>query len=144
MHRPPFHLLAAVVLTALVGVGAMLFGAFALAIALGAISLLAGAGLSSVVGILGMTSVAFGAAAVIGAVALWREASWAVPLVAFIHVATLAGVLIALETSGSGPHITGGLVVSIAGLAALTVEVTSDAAPAGRRPDPRGLRSTQA
>jgi hypothetical protein len=144
MPRPPIHLLAAVVLTALVGVGAMLFGAFAVAVSLGAISLLAGAGVSGVVGILGLTSFAFGAAAVLGAVALWREASWAVPLAAFIHVATLAGVLIALETSGPGPNITGGLVVSIAGLAALAVEATSDAAPIGRRPDPRGLRSTQA
>jgi hypothetical protein len=144
MHRPPFHLLTAVVLTALVGVGAMLFGAFALAIALGAISILAGAGVSGVVGMLGLASFAFGTAAHVGSIGLWREAAWAVPLAAFIHVATLAGVLIALETSGSGAHITAGLVVTIGGLAALAVEATSDAAPVGRRPDPLGLHSTQA
>ena len=117
-------LLLAVALTLVVAAGAMLFGAFLLAIAAGLVALLAGAGPLSVVGFVGGTAVAYGLVAIVAAAALWTGRAWSWPLAAAVHLVALVGVLGAWSTGGFGSHIVAGLALSLAGLAALVSSMT--------------------
>jgi hypothetical protein len=131
-------LLLAVTLTLVVAAGALLFGAFLLAIAAGLVALLSGAGPLSVVGFVGGTAVAYGLVAIVAAAALWTGRAWSWPLAAAIHLVALVGVLVALSTGGFGSHIVAGLALSLAGLAALVSSNTR--AGLGRTPaGPRGV-----
>ncbi len=123
-------LLLAITLTLVVAAGALLFGAFLLAIATGLVALLTGAGPFSVVGFLGVSAVAYGLVAIVAAAALWTGRAWSWPLAAAIHLVALVGVLVALSTGGFGSHIVAGLALSLAGLAALVSSGTRDTVPA--------------
>lgn len=119
-------LLLAVTLTLVVSAGALLFGAFLLAVAAGLVALLAGGGPFSLVGFLGGISVAYGLVAIVAAAALWSGRAWSWPLAAAIHLIALVGVLVALSTGGVGSHIVAGLALSVAALAALLSSGTRD------------------
>lgn len=130
MSARSIPLLLAVALTLVVAAGALLFGAFLLAVAAGVVALLAGAGPFSLVGLLGGTSVAYGLVAIVAAAALWAGRAWSWPLAGAIHVIALVGVLVAWSTGGFGSHIVAGLALSLAGLAALLSTATRDTLPA--------------
>jgi hypothetical protein len=127
MHARPIPLLLAVTLTLVIAAGALLFGAFLLAVAAGVVPILSGGGPLSVAGLVGAASVAFGLVAVVAAGALWSERGWSWPLAASIHLVALVGVLVALSTGGPGTHVVAGLALSAGGLAALGTAATRQA-----------------
>lgn len=124
--RHPLGLLAAITLTILVAVGALLMGAFLVAIAAGAVPILSSPNLAAVA-VVGAAAAAYGALAVIAATGLWLLRAWAWPLAAAVHAIALTGVLIAATTGGPGVHITAGIALSAAGLVALLQARTRDA-----------------
>lgn len=126
MSARPIPLVLAVTLTLVVAAGALLFGAFLLAIAAGYVAILSGSGPLSVVGLIGAASIAYAFAAIVAAVALWAERAWSWPLAAAIHLVALVGVLVALSTGGFGSHIVAGLALSAGGLAALAPSSTRE------------------
>jgi hypothetical protein len=127
-NRHPLGLLVASSLTLVVALGAILFGAFLLAIAAGAVSIL-DSPRAAVVAVVAVGSIAYGVIALTAAVALWARRAWAWPLTAAVHVIALSGVLVAAATGGPGAHIVAGVTLSAAGLAALVPEETRRAIP---------------
>ena len=122
----PLPLLISTVLTMVVAFGAVLFGAFLVAIAAGAVPILDGS-TSGIVGVLAAVSIGYGALALVASIALWIGRAWAWPLAAAIHLIAFVGVLVALSTGGFGTHIVAGLTLSAGGLAALAPTSTREA-----------------
>jgi hypothetical protein len=127
MNTRPLPLLLASTLTLVVAIGALLFGAFLVAVAAGAVGFLANGGATSAAALVGGASIAFGLLAVLAAVGLWGRRGWALPLAGSIHLIALLGVLAAASTSPFGAHIAGGLALSLGGLAALAAPSTREA-----------------
>ena len=124
--RPP-SLLLATTLTLIVALGASVFGAFFLAIAAGLVPFLGSANALGPAGVLGAVTIGYGVLAVVAAAGLWTHRAWAWPLATTIHLVAFVGVLIALETGGTGSHILAGLALTGGGLAALVPPSTREA-----------------
>jgi hypothetical protein len=120
MERRPLSLLGATVLTATVALGALLFGAFFVAIAAGAIGFFVRVGFGGLAGAIGVASLAYGLTAVLAAGGLWLRRAWAWPLAALIHLVALLGILVAASEGGFGAHIGAGLALAIGGIGSLT------------------------
>ena len=110
----------AAIATTIVGVGALGFALLLLALAQSGVGTLRLPGVDSVLGALVIVSALFGMAALGAAVGLWRGAGWAVAVGMIVHGTALAGIVIAAETGGVGPHIVAGTFLTVAGLLTLT------------------------
>ena len=119
MTTRPLPLLLAASFTLVVAVGALLFGAFFVAVAAGAIGFFTTVGITTPAGLLGIAAIAYGALAVAGAVGLWTRRAWAWPLAASVQLIAFLGVLAAASTSAFGAHIAGGLALALGGLTSL-------------------------
>ena len=108
MTTRPLPLLLASTFTLVVAVGALLFGAFFVAVAAGAIGFFTTVGPTSPAGLVGIASIVFGVLAIVGAAGLWARRAWAWPLAASVHLIAFLGVLAAASTSPFGAHIVGG------------------------------------
>jgi hypothetical protein len=110
----------AAIATTIVGLGALGFALLLFALAQSGIGTLRLPGVGSVLVAIAIVSALFGVAALGAAVGLWRGAGWAVAVGMIIHGAALAGILIAAQTGGVGPHIVAGTFLTVAGLLTLT------------------------
>jgi hypothetical protein len=118
----------AAIVTAVVGLGALAFGLVLLALAQTGFGDLRLPGVGSVLVALAGVSALFGVVALGAAVGLWSGAAWAVAVAAVVHAIALAGILVAAETGGVGPHIAAGTFLTVAGLLTLTPSLRRPAA----------------
>lgn len=123
MSTRPTSLLAAVVLVALTGVAALLFGALFVAVSAGAIPILDG-GVRPITWLVAGASLAFGSAGVAAAFGLWQGRTWAWPVAAGVQLSGTLGAVVAIATSGPQAPTLIGTVLVLAGLVAVVAPDT--------------------
>lgn len=116
------------IVTAIVGLGALGFALLLLGLLQSGFGDLRLAGLGSIMLLVIAVTVAYGLVALGGAVGLWNGAGWAVAVGGIVHGIALAGILVAAETGGVGPHIAVGTFLTVAGLLTLTPSLRRDPA----------------
>lgn len=108
------------ILTAVVGIGALGFASLLLVLAQTGFGDLRLGAIGSILILVAAVGVAYGLVALGAAVGLWNGAGWAVAVGGVVHAMALAGILVAAETGGVGPHIAAGTFLAVAGLLTLT------------------------
>lgn len=131
----------AAIVTALVGLGALGFALLLVVLVQTGFGDLRLPGLGSVILVVAAVSAGYGLVALGAAVGLWGGAGWAVAVAAVVHSVALAGILVAAETGGVGPHIVGGTFLSVAGLLTLTPSLRRPVADDADAPPVRPLRT---